>query len=106
MCPCPLLQTGRTVGRAGRRKDTRRVIDKALLDILVCPENHQRLELADEALLARVNQSVRAGTLTNRGGQCIELPLTAGLVREDRRWLYPIIDDIPVMLVDEAIPLT
>ena len=88
------------------RKDTRRVIDKALLNILVCPENHQRLELADDALLARVNQSVRAGTLTNRGGQCIESPLIAGLVREDHRWLYPIIDDIPVMLVDEAIPLT
>jgi len=82
------------------------VIDKTLLNILVCPENHQQLELADDALLARVNQSICAGTLTNRGGQRIESPLTAGLVREDRRWLYPIIDDIPVMLVDEAIPLT
>ena len=91
--------------QAVRRKDTRRVIDKTLLNILVCPENHQRLEMADDALLARVNQSIRAGALTNRGGQRVESQLTAGLVREDRRWLYPIIDDIPVMLVDEAIPL-
>ena len=82
------------------------MIDKALLKILVCPENHQRLELADDALLARVNQSIRTGTLTNRGGQRLESPLTAGLVREDGRWLYPILDDIPVMLVNEAIPLT
>ena len=82
------------------------MIDKALLNILVCPENHQRLELADDALLARVNQSIRTGTLTNRGGRRIESPLAEGLVREDRRWLYPILDGIPVMLVDEAIPLT
>jgi uncharacterized protein YbaR (Trm112 family) len=26
-------------------------------------------------------------------------------VREDRKYLYPIRQDIPVMLVDEAIPL-
>jgi uncharacterized protein YbaR (Trm112 family) len=31
--------------------------------------------------------------------------LAGGLVREDRQWLYPIVDDIPVMLVDEAISL-
>ena len=31
--------------------------------------------------------------------------IEAGLVREDGRILYPVRDDIPVMLIDEAIPL-
>ena len=29
-----------------------------------------------------------------------------GLVREDGDWLYPVRDDIPIMLIDEAIPLS
>ena len=29
----------------------------------------------------------------------------SGLVREDRTILYPVRDDIPIMLVDESIPL-
>jgi uncharacterized protein YbaR (Trm112 family) len=81
------------------------MINRDLLDILVCPENRQRLELADETLLARVNEAIRAGTVENRGGQPVEAELAGGLVREDRQWLYPIVDDIPVMLVDDAISL-
>jgi uncharacterized protein YbaR (Trm112 family) len=32
-------------------------------------------------------------------------PVDGGLVRSDGRFLYPIRDDIPIMLVEEAIPL-
>lgn len=81
------------------------MISQELIDILVCPESQQRLELADGALLARLNDAVGAGNLKNRAGEPITQPLAGGLVREDRQLLYPIIDDIPVMLIDEAIPL-
>ncbi len=80
-------------------------MNRDLLDILVCPENHQRLELADDGLLVQVNEAIRAGTVENRGGRPVEAELTGGLVREDRQWLYPIVDDIPVLLIDEAISL-
>jgi len=43
--------------------------------------------------------------LCRRGGQPVKEKLDAGLVRADGRFLYPIRSDIPVMLVDEAIPL-
>lgn len=76
-----------------------------LLEILVCPESKQPVRLASEELLATLNQRIRAGELRNRGGDRLEKPLEAGLVREDGKILYPIEDDIPVMLVDESIEL-
>jgi uncharacterized protein YbaR (Trm112 family) len=80
-------------------------INKALLDILLCPDSKQSLTLAEPALLETLNQRIRQGTLKNRAGIVVSDPIDGGLVREDRRYLYVIRDDIPVMLIDEAIPL-
>ncbi len=81
------------------------MVDQSLLDILVCPETKQPLRVADVALLERVNASVRTGGLTNRGGKLVATPVEAGLVRQDGAVLYPVRDDIPIMLIDESIPL-
>ncbi len=81
------------------------MIDKELLDILVCPENHTPLAVADQELLDRLNKDIAAGTVKNRGGKAVETPLQGGLVRADGAFLYPIVDGIPVMLIDEAIPV-
>ncbi len=80
------------------------MVDQSLLDILVCPETKQSLRVADVALLEQVNASVRKGSLTNRGGQRVATPVEAGLVRKDGTVLYPVRDDIPIMLIDEAKP--
>jgi uncharacterized protein YbaR (Trm112 family) len=82
------------------------VVDQSLLDILVCPETKQPLRVADAVLLERLNASVRQGRITNRGGQAVSTPVEAGLVRQDGAVLYPIRDDIPIMLIDESIPLS
>jgi uncharacterized protein len=81
------------------------VVDQSLLDILVCPETKQPLRVADPTLIERLNTSIRGGTLVSRGGRKVTEPLTEGLVREDGAVLYPVRDDIPIMLIDEAIPL-
>ena len=81
------------------------MIDKELLDILACPENHTRLQLAEEPLVAKLNAAIAAGGVTSRGGEPVTEPIDGGLVREDGTLLYPIRDGIPVMIVDEAIPL-
>lgn len=81
------------------------MIDAELLKILCCPETHQELRVADSALVEKVNQLVASGSLRNRAGQPVKEKLDGGLVRADGRFLYPIRQSIPVMLVDEAIPL-
>ena len=81
------------------------MVDPELLEILVCPETKTPVRLADEALLERVNGAIAEGRLTTRGGETIQDPIDAGLVREDGKVLYPVKDGIPVMLVDEAVSL-
>ena len=81
------------------------MISTELLKILVCPENQSSLNVASGELLARLNRAIASGQLNNRAGQKLERPLGGGLLRQDERVLYPIIDEIPMLLVDEGIPL-
>ena len=81
------------------------MIDQELLDILACPENKTPVTLADQTLIDKINAAIESGTVKNRGDQKIEKKIDGGLVREDQAYLYPIEDDIPIMLIDEAIPL-
>ena len=76
-----------------------------LLQILRCPETHQKLTLAGADLVAKINGAITARTTHNRGGQVVTEAIEAGLVREDGKFLYPVRNSIPVMLIDEAIPL-
>ena len=81
------------------------MLDPELMKLLCCPETHQDLLPADPALVDRLNQQITAGTLKNRGGEQVLQQIDAGLVRADHKLLFPIRHDIPVMLIDEAIPL-
>jgi uncharacterized protein YbaR (Trm112 family) len=76
-----------------------------LLEMLRCPEDRTRLRLADDKLLARLNDAASAGQLRNAAGSAISERLDGGLVREDGRVVYPIVEGIPRLLVDEGIPL-
>jgi len=80
-------------------------MDKELLDMLCCPETKQDVALADPALIASLNREVEAGRLKNRGGEAVKEKLDSGLLRADRKILYPVREDIPIMLIDEAISL-
>ena len=82
------------------------MVDQSLLDILVCPETKQPLHVADAAVLERLNASIRDGSVSNRGGRVLGGAVEEGLVREDGTVLYPVRDDIPIMLIDESITLS
>ncbi len=81
------------------------MVNPELLEILVCPESKQRLRPADPETLERINREIEAGRLSNRSGARIQEFISEGLVREDGAVLYPVVDGIPVMLLDEAIRL-
>jgi uncharacterized protein len=81
------------------------MIEPELLKILCCPETHQEVRLAEPAVIEKLNGQIAAGTVTNRAGKPVTEKIDGGLIRADGKFLYPILRNIPVLLVDEAIPL-
>jgi uncharacterized protein YbaR (Trm112 family) len=80
------------------------MIDRELLEILCCPETKQPVALIDAATIDRVNAGIQARTVKNRAGKTVDEKIDGGLLRQDRKYLYPIRESIPIMLEDEAIP--
>ena len=80
-------------------------LDPEILAVLVCPESHDPVKMAEQSLLDKINARIASGDLKNHGGQPITSPLEAGLVREDGKCLYRVDDGIPNLLVDERIEL-
>lgn len=80
-------------------------MEKFLLDLLLCPETREKLSLAPQSLVERLNAAVDAGTLKNRSGALVRSRMDAALVRPDGKFAYAIADDIPNLILDEAIPI-
>jgi uncharacterized protein YbaR (Trm112 family) len=81
------------------------MIREDILKILVCPEERRPLAWAESGLVNSLNQRIEKGELKNRAGKPVSSKLTGGLVRAGGDLLYPVIDDIPILLPEEAIPL-
>jgi uncharacterized protein YbaR (Trm112 family) len=80
-------------------------IDKDLLAILCCPDTKQEVSVAADTLIRQLNDRIAKGELKNKAGQMVAEKLDGGLLRADKKILYPIREDIPVMLIEEGIPL-
>lgn len=81
------------------------MVDPELLEILVCPETRKPVRLAEPELLDRLNRAIVEGRLETRGGETVRTELEEALVREGDDLVYPVLDGIPVMLIDEGISL-
>ena len=75
-------------------------VDPELLEILVCPKTKGSLELVD------LPETVRQGLVEKyREHFRDEEPVVEqGLFCGESNLVYPIVSDIPIMLVDEALP--
>jgi len=80
-------------------------INKELLSVLVCPETKNTLTLAKNELIGRINAKIKEEVLVNREEKLITQVIDGGLIRSDRKYLYPIRESIPIMLPEKAIPL-
>ena len=81
------------------------MIDKQLLKFLRCPQDKSKLTPAEDELVLQVNRAIDAKQITTVGGHKLENPIEAGLIRDAGDLMYPVYDQIPVMLPDEAIDL-
>ena len=82
------------------------MVSDDLLKVIACPETKQDLVLADDDIVQRINDRIEQGELLNRSKQKVNKKIDGGLIqKEDRKYLYPIRDEIPILLIDESIPL-
>ncbi len=81
------------------------MIDEELLAILRCPETMSTLKLMSDEQLQQLNERISRGGVSTLGGDPVRTPLQAGLVTEDGGRVYRIEDEIPIMLIEEAILL-
>ncbi len=77
-----------------------------VLSILRCPESRTPLDAASDALINEINAAIRAGHVVDRAGKTVVATIDGGLVRAAGDVLYPIVDQIPVLLADESIALS
>lgn len=80
-------------------------VDPELLTILRCPESLQAVRLAEDSLVLRLSELAQKGGLKNLKGEKVPANFEAILVRQDGQRGYLVRGGIPVMLIDEAVPL-
>ncbi len=79
------------------------IIAKDLLAILCCPETKQDIRQLEPKLVEQLNQRIEKGELKTKGGQSVSEKIDGGLLRNDEAVVYPIRDQIPIMLIEEGI---
>lgn len=78
-------------------------MDQALLDILCDPVSKTPLILLGSSDLGKLNDHIAEGNVETVDGGAVTSALQGALITEDRKVIYPIEDDIPILLADRGI---
>ena len=76
-----------------------------LLELIRCPITLEPLRCAASEVTERLREELKLGRLTNRVGVSLTDDFQSGLVNNSNTWFYPVTDEIPVLVPDEAIAL-
>ena len=79
------------------------MIDQDIIDILACPATQRSLRPLPADKLRVLNDSITAGRAIYVNGDKIDEALDAALVTDNETLIYPIRDNIPVLLVERGI---
>lgn len=80
-------------------------VSKELIHILRCPETKEVLVEASESLITKINEAIGKKIVYYRNNLPVLVRIDGGLLRPDGKFLYPVREDIPILLVDESIVL-
>jgi uncharacterized protein YbaR (Trm112 family) len=81
-------------------------VDGKLLEILCCPVSKMPLTRLSSARLDKLNAAIRAGEVQTIHGEVVEQALHEALITEDSKVIYPVIDNIPILLEEKGIGTT
>ena len=81
-------------------------VDPKLLEILCCPVSKTPLAQVSASRLDRLNAAIAEGQLKFIGGDPVTEPLSDALVTIDAKVVYPVEDDIPILLEEKGIGTT
>jgi uncharacterized protein len=110
---CPGRSTGQDTG-AGclikypqtRNPDRTMPVNGKLLEILCCPVSKTPLTVLGRQKLEKLNRAIENGEALYVGGEKVTEPLQEGLITEDGKVIYPVQDDIPILLEEKGIGTT
>ncbi len=81
-------------------------VDGKLLEILCCPVSKTPLIMLGKDKLTQLNTAIAAGDVLYVGGEKVKDPLAEALISDDMKVIYPVRDDIPILLEEMGIGTT
>ena len=81
-------------------------VDGKLLEILCCPLSKTPLVILSQDKLDTLNSAIDAGDVLYIDGKNVTAPLQEGLMTEDKKVIYAVQDNIPILLEEQGIGIT
>ena len=81
-------------------------VNGKLLEILCCPVSKTPLTVLGRQKLDKLNDAIKSGEALFVDGEKVTDPLPEALITEDGKVIYPVQDDIPVLLEEKGIGTT
>lgn len=81
-------------------------VDGKLLEILCCPVSKTPLARLPASKLDRLNQLIRESDVVTVTGERLTDPVKEALVTEDLKVIYPVVENIPILLEERGIGTT
>ncbi len=82
-----------------------RAVTKPLDELLACPETHQPLRRATSDELAQITAAIRERRARRHDGGALPPSVDGAYLSGDGRWVYPDVDGLPSLLIDERLEL-